>query len=349
MHENDCTGVVITRQDNFQWITSGGNSRVVEPQNNGHAAVAITENDVFLVAQFMDCDRIFDEEMQNLPCEKVCLYWYEESPAARAVSLAGARPVCDEHVAGARFDLAGIYDLHTPFTEEEYETFRHVGAVSDEVLYRVARSIHPGMTDYEVEALMRYEYAKENVQCSVVLVGTDERMFKYRHPNPVGRRIGNYVMIHGAVRYRGLHSNVSRSVYFGDSVPESIARPYEAACRIQAYCMSRCVPGTRWKDIVDGQKRLYAELGYPEDWKFHYPGGRTGYYVSQSDLSLDAERVIENREAYDFYVTATGAKVEELSINFDGRNEILSSTGLWPAKLYSMNEVGFRLPQIMLR
>ena len=342
-------GMVLARQDNFSWISSGGNNRVVEPKNIGHAAITVTRDKVYLVGQYMDCMRIADEEMSLLEAEPVVLMWYEQSVLDKARELAGKRVVCDEPIAGAQCRLDDIYALHTPLFQEELVSLRHAGAVSDMVLYRVARQITPGMTDYEAEALLRYEYAKENVQCDVVLVGTDERMFKYRHPNPVGRALGRYVMLHGAVRYRGLHSNVSRSVYFGDAVPEEIARPYDVSCRIEAYCMSRCVPGTLWKDIVAGQRAIYEATGYPEDWKYHYPGGRTGYYVSQSELSLDPSKAIENREAYDFYITATGAKVEELSVNWDGKFEILSNTGLWPSAAYETGECRFMLPQIMLR
>lgn len=349
LDKNGFTGMVLARQDNFSWLSCGGNHRVVEPKNTGHAALVVTADKVYLVGQYMDCGRIADEEMAKLHVEPVVLYWYEESVLDKACALAGSRPVADEPVAGAEFRLDDIYDLHTPYSDEEYADFRHVGAVTDKVLYEVAKQIHPGMVDYEAEALIRFGFAKENVQCDVVLVGTDERMFKYRHPNPVGRKLGPYVMIHAATRYKGLHSNVSRSIFFGDKVPDEIARPYEVACQIQAYCMSRCVPGTPWAEIVKGQRELYEKLGYPEDWKYHYPGGRTGYYVSQSDLSLREGRVIENREAYDFFITATGAKVEELSIGWDGKYEILSNTGLWPSRTYEVSECKFDLPQIMLR
>ena len=349
LREKGYTGAVFARQDNFNWITGGGNSRVIVPRDAGHAAVVVTEEQVFLVAQWMDGPRIMDEEMAHLAAEPVFLHWYEASVPARAVELAGARPVCDLPGIGGEERLSELYDLHFPLTDEEYRTLRHVGALSDAVLTRVAGRIAPGMTDYAAEAMILEAFAEENAQCDVVLIGTEERMFHYRHPNPCGRKLGKYVMLHAAVRWHGLHSNVSRSVYFGDSVPEEIARPYEAACRIEAFCMSQCVTGRRWAEILAGQKQLYAELGYDGEWKCHYPGGRTGYFVSQSDLSLDPARTIQNREAYDFFVTATGAKVEELSVNWDGRHEILSHTGLWPSKCYSSNERDFELPQILLR
>lgn len=346
---NNYTGMVIARQDNFNWFTDGGNSRVVVPKDIGHAAVAITEDDVFLTAQYMDCSRIFDEEIQDDIVKQVPLFWYEASPVDKAVELAGDRVVSDVYADGAEMKLNDIYDLQVPFTEEEYRRMQRAGALSDHILYEIAKEIKPGMVDYEVEAMMHYAYAKENMQCDVALVGTDDRMFKYRHPNPCGRKIGNYVMIHAAARAGGLHSNVSRTIYFGDKVPEDIAKAYDTCCRIEAYVMSMCVPGTAWSDIQKGQKAMYQELGFPEDWKYHYPGGRTGYFVCQSDLSLDPNRKIQNREAYDWFITATGAKVEELSIRWDDKFEILSQTGVWPSNKYEANGMVFDLPGIMLR
>lgn len=348
LQENNYSGMILARQDNFNWITSGGNNRVIVPKDTGHAAVVITNDNVYLVAQVMDGQRIMDEEMQFLDAEPVFLYWYEESVIEKSVLLAGESPVSDTPVANARVSLNEIYDLHYPLLDEEYIRMKRLGAISDSIFYKVAKEIHPGMLDYEAEALLLYEFAKENIQCDVTLIGTDDRIFKYRHPNPSGRKLGNYVMLHAAVRQGGLHCNVSRSIYFGEKIPEKIANAYGLCCQIEAYCMSQCKTGTRWKDIQEGQKRMYIEAGSPEEWKYHYPGGRTGYFVSQSDLSLNPLKEIQNREAYDWYITVTGAKVEELSVNWDGRLEILSHTGLWPSKKYGKEEV-FDLPQIMRR
>lgn len=340
------TGMILARQDNFNWITDGGNSRVIVPKDTGHGAIVVTQNHVYFIAQVMDGQRIMDEEMQNLEVEPVFLHWYGDSVLDKAFQLAGSRPVSDVPVQNADVCLNEIYNLHYPMTDSEYRRMKRLGAISDSIFYRVAKQIKPGMVDYEAEAMLLYEFAKENIQCDVSLIGTDDRIFKYRHPNPSGRKLGKYVLLHTASRLGGLHCNVTRSIYFGDKIPEDIAGAYELSSTIEAFCMSRCKTGNYWSDILKGQKQLYAEAGKPEEWKFHYPGGRTGYFVAQSDLALDSTNQIQNREAYDWYITVTGAKVEELSVNWDGRLEILSHTGIWPSKKYEMGEV-FDLPQIM--
>ena len=346
LKEHSFTGMILARQDNFNWITDGGNSRVIVPRDTGHAAIVVTQEQIYLIAQVMDGQRIMDEEMNALEAEAVFLHWFEASVLDKAYELAGPKSVSDVQVQDAEVALNDIYSLHYPMTDEEYQRMKRLGAISDGIFYKVAKEIRLGMIDYEVEAMLLYEFAKENIQCDVSLIGTDDRIFKYRHPNPSGRKLGRYVLLHTASRQGGLHCNVTRSVYFGDKIPEEIAKAYEICCKIEAFCMSQCKTGNKWSDILKGQKRCYTEAGMPEEWKCHYPGGRTGYCVSQSDLSLDTHNEIQNREAYDGYITATGAKVEELSVNWDGRFEVLSHTGIWPSKKYIAEEV-FDLPQIM--
>lgn len=346
---NGYTGMILGRQDNFNWITSGGNSRVVVPKDEGFGTIVVTQEQVYLVAQVMDGQRIMDEEMRNLDAEYIPLRWYEEPISERAVKLAGANPVGDIPAAGSQNRLKDIYDLHFPLTREEMERLKKLGFVSDYILNKVAKEIKPGMVDYEAEAMLLYEYAKQNIQCDVLLIGTDDRINKYRHPSPAGRKLGNYVLLHPAVRSGGLHCNITRTVYFGDSLPKDIEKAYDAVSQIEVYCMSMCRTGNRWSDILEGQKELLKELGFEEEWRGHYPGGRTGYFVCQADLSLNRENRILDNEAYDWFITVTGAKVEELAVNHDGVFTLCSHNGNWPGRKIAVNDFTLDVPQIMMR
>ena len=346
---NGYTGMILSRQDNFNWISSGGNNRVVVPKEEGFCTIVVTKDNIYMIAQVMDGSRIMDEEMQRLEAEYIPLRWYEEAINERAVKLAGKAPVGDILLAGSEFKLKDIYELHYPLTEQEIDRLKKLGAISDYILNKVANEIKPGVVDYEVEAMLLYEYAKQNIQCDVLLIGTDDRIYKYRHPSPSGRKLGNYVLLHPAVRSGGLHCNITRSIYFGDSLPKDIQKAYSAVTQIEAYCMSMCNTGTRWADIFEGQKRFLKALDFEYEWQGHYPGGRTGYFVCQADLSKNPESRIVNNEAYDWFVTVTGAKVEELGVNHNGEFTLCSQTGIWPSKKVSINEFELDLPQIMMR
>ncbi len=346
--EKGYSGLVLLRQDNFSWITTGGLNRVIVPSAEGFGAVVITEQDAFLVAQVMDGQRIMDEELHGLPLEYEPLRWYEESVLDRALKLAGERPAADVPCR-ADCPLSDIYDLHFPYTPSEIEGFLEIGAIADRVLTRVAGEIRPGMVDYEAEAMLLYEFGKLGAIVDVALVGTDDRIFKYRHPNPSGALLGKYVLLTPAVRYKGLHCNIARSVYFGDSLPPEIARPYEAVRQISANCMALCQTGTSYQHILSEHKALLAEFGYPEEWRGHYPGGRTGYFLCQAGLSLDLSRRITRTEAFEWFITVSGAKTAELTVKDGDSVCVASGTGLWPASSITRHDRTFSIPEIMMR
>ena len=348
LKEKGYSGLVLLRQDNFSWITTGGLNRVVVPSAEGFGAVVVTEKDAFLVAQVMDGARILDEELNGLPLEYVPLRWYEESVLERALKLAGERPAADVPCR-ADYPLSEIYDLHFPYTPGEIATFREIGAIADRVMAKVAGEIKPGMIDYEAEAMLLYEFARRGAIVDVALVGTDERVFQYRHPNPSGARLGKYVLLTPAVRYKGLHCNIARSVYFGDSLPEEIARGYEAVRQVSANCMALCRTGTRYQDILSEHKALFSEFGCPEAWRGHYPGGRTGYFLCQAGLSLDPSRRIGETEAFEWFITVPGAKTAELTVKDGDEVRVASNTGLWPSSDITRHGRTFPIPEILMR
>jgi Xaa-Pro dipeptidase len=340
------TGMILSRQDNFAWITSGGNNRVIIPSAEGAGVVVVTRDRIYLVAQVMDGRRIMDEEMGGLEAELVPLRWYEESVLEKSASLAGKQPASDTMLDGS-CQVREIFNLHFPYTQNELSVFRQAGAISDEILYRTARQIKPGMDDREAEAMLQYEYTRRGALCDVILAGSDERVFKYRHPTPCGAKLGKYVLLSPAIRFRGLHCNVARSVYFGDKLPDEVARAYETVTAVAANCISRSVTGMTFKAILEEHKKLLHDHGYDGQWRGHYPGGRTGYFLSQADLSLDDTQSIGETDAFEWFITVPGAKAAELTIKDGISVQVTSCAGYWPVRQLERNGMAMSLPDIM--
>ncbi len=342
--------LILGRQDNFAWITDGGNSRVIIPSECGFSLVVITKTKNYLVSQVMDGRRVMEEELPGLDFEYVPLHWYEASREEKAMSLVtGGRIVSDIPISGAAYLPNEIYKLQYPLTEKEIARLTWLGGKTEEIIAKVAAEVRPGMSEHEVEAMFLYEYGKENIAADVLLIGSDERIFKYRHPNPSDKKIEKYVLLHPAVRKWGLHANVTRLMYFGDSLPLEIRRKYEAASTIEAAAISMCETGSKFSDILLEQKKLYKELGYEEEWRYHYQGGITGYMVGDGSMCKDPSNEVRENQAFDWFITITGVKVEELSLNRAGTQKIPSVTGLWPVKKYSYKGKTFELPDILLK
>lgn len=349
LEKNGYAAMLLGRQDNFAWFSGGGSSRVVVPTEYGFSILVITLKGKYLVSQVMDGKRVVEEELAGMDIEYVPLHWYEQSREEKALELVrGMRVVSDMPLPGVDYRPKEIYRLHYPLIDSEITKLRWLGEKSEEILYETALSISPGMTEHEVEAILLYEYARHDIQCDVLLVGSDERIYSYRHPNPSPKRIGRYILLHPAVKKWGLHANVTRLLYFGDVLPEGLADRYEAACTIAAAAMAMCEEGTPFADILEEQKRLYKELGYADEWRNHYQGGITGYMVADPTLCFDSANKVQNRQAFDWFITITGVKVEELGL-FDGMQEFISVTGRWPCKTYGYNGKKLNLPEILIR
>lgn len=342
--------VVIGRQDNFAWFTGGGTNKVVITSEAGFAYLIITKYKVYIVAQVMDGPRILDEEIPGYPVEAVFLTWCEGSLEDKIVQLTrGMKVISDTRMPGVEFAPSEIYKLHYPFTDREIEKCRYIGRKTDEILRKAADAIKPGMVDYEIEAMLLYEYAKLDAIPEVILVGIDERIGKYRHCIPAGKKVGKTLVIHPALRMGGLHANVARMIHFGDDLPQDIMKRHEAANSIMATALSMCVPGRKFVDIHKELECRFAAFGYEEEWKKHFIGGITGYMLADDSVCFNPEAEVSINQVYDWFVTITGVKVEELGLCSSKGREFVSVTGRWPAKEYEAAGQIFKLPQILIK
>ena len=339
---------VIGRADTFAWLTGGGENRVIHSTETGFSLLMFAGGRKHLVSLVADGPRVMEEELEGLGYEPEFLHWYAEAPAVRAMALAGGgRVLSDLPLPGADCRPDCFTALQTPLTPKERERCRILGRMTDEVLAEAAGRIRPGMTELQVQGLLAGLYAERDIALDVLLIGSDARIGAYRHCLPSPKTIESVVLLSPAIRKWGLHANVARMVCFG-SVPAQTRQRFEAVTAIEAEVLSLVRPGMRFRDILERQKALYAAMGWPEEWRLHYQGGTTGYHVSDPTLCQRADAVLVENQVYDWFITITGAKAEELSLHADGRLEVPSVTGAWPTRAWTRNGVTRLLPELLV-
>jgi len=205
---------------------------------------------------------------------------------------------------------------------------RWLGQQVGEILCKIAQVLSPGQSEEQIAQNLHVECTRRGIDLDVLIVGSDKRIFRYRHPLPTTRKVERYVLLHPAARRWGLHANVSRSVYFG-TPPDEIKRPYWAVATLETHLLSRLAPGLPFSEIFEWQKNKYAELGYADEWRNHFQGGPTGYVVVDALRCLTPTKVQVN-QAFDWFITVTGAKVEELVLLSENGIEIPSFQSPWP-------------------
>ena len=348
MDVNGYDYVILSKRENFAWFTCGGDNKVLRNTDDGSGVLVISKNSVLFLAYYMDSDRIYDDELQGLDIEKKLMYWYEGDRCEYAMKFTKGKVAADSSIKGADNRWYDIIKLHYPLTENEVKRYRELGAVCDGLLADIAEKIHPGMSEHDIEAEILYAYGKLSMTPKVLLVGTDERIEKYRHPCASPRKLEKLVLIHPAAEKNNLHANITRMIYFGDKLPEELEKKYDLLNFLQAQFFSMAKPGIGYRDIYDERKKLLEEKGYPDEWKYHAMGCVTGYVIGIDQPFFNNE-VVKTNTPLDIYITLRGAKVEELAMTTDKGAEVLSATGKWPLKNYEYYGSSYKFPAIMLK
>jgi Xaa-Pro aminopeptidase len=341
--------LVIGRQDNFAWLTAGGDSRVVTTAEMGFGYLVLTSDRKRLISYWMDGCRLIEEQVPDQGYELVTLYWHEGSPVDKILELtSGLKVGSDFPLRRARQLGAELTDLHYPLTDLDLKRIRWIGQKSNRILASAARSLEPGVSEQELAAEILRAYALEGMTIDVLIVGFDDRILRYRHPMPTSNILQRYALLHPAVRRWGLHANVTRLVHFGEP-PTETYRAMEAVTVIGANVAALLVPGVTFAEILSEQKRLYTELGYPEEWHYHFQGGITGYTLADPARCLDLRARAVERQAFDYFITITGAKFEELMLLTETGVEFASIGEGWPVKPVQTVRSQIVVPDILVR
>lgn len=343
--------VVIGTQSNFSWLSCGGNSKVLLTTDIAAAYCVITKDHRYMIAYTMDGPRNLDEELSDFGFEPVYVRWFEGSLEGKINELLGKKKVLsDIPLEGATVSMKEFYNLHFPLTETEISRYRTIDQNAEKILRAVVDQTKPGMPETQVEAAINSEFVSRGYSPVVLLVGSDERIYKYRHLIAKEKMIDKYLLLILGMRKYGLNAILTRSVYFGDSLPEEIDRKFNAASTIAANCIAHSVPGTKFSDILIMQKMLYEELGYRDEWMNHFQGGITGYVCNDSSLCLDDEAVMVADQTYNWFITITGVNTEDTYLSRKNGGEIFTTTGAWPLKTFvSKDGKEIKLPEILMK
>ncbi|NPV85782.1 MAG: M24 family metallopeptidase [Anaerolineae bacterium] len=347
MVQQKLDSVLISRYDNFAWLTCGGDNRVLKNTETGAGHLLLTADRQYLLAYSMDGERILEEQIPAQGYQLETVRWYEGDPRHLTFKLGGKRIAADTALPGAEERTLEIHRLHEPLTELEIDRCRWLGRQSALLLEALARRLHPGMTEEDVARETQCLYSLHGIELIVLLVGSDARAIRLRHSVPSGKRIEKYILLHPAARRWGLHANICRSIHFGKPEP-GLCQTYHAAATIYARTLGMLQPSLPFANILAAQKTWYADLGYTNEWREHFQGGPCGYIPCDPTRCFTAMHVVAG-QAYDWFITLPGVMSEELALLTISGIEVASLSPNWPSLAIDTPTSGeIRLPDMIV-
>lgn len=327
--ERRVDALLLRRVSSFAWATCGAASYVNTATTEGAAWLLITPSGRYVITNNIEATRIKQEEQLEVQgWEFRVAPWYETNDAVAELT-GGLELACDGPHSDA-VDLSGeMARLRANLAPEEGEHFRTLGHICAEAMDAAIRAVRPGQAEYEIAAGLARETESRGAQAIVNLVATDERIARFRHPLPTGKKLERYAMLVLCGRKWGLVCSVTRLIHFG-RLPGEVRRKAESTAQVDATIIAATRPGRSLGEIFGRATAAYAKAGFPDEWHLHHQGGPAGYEPREFLATPNSSDMVSAGQVYAWNPSITGTKSEDTILVGEGSNEILTAIPGWP-------------------
>ena len=343
-------GILLAAHHNIAWLTSGRHNRVDASREIGTARLFVTaQGRHFVIANAIEMPRMLDEVLAGLDYEPIEYPWIDNNDPAHAVKTAkavvgdaragngrNAGASTAEARIGADWPLPEVVPVETSIararallTDGEVSRYRVLGAEAGRMLGGICRALTPGDDERDISRAVVDGAASIRARAVVILVGSDNRLRRYRHPVPTATTWKQVVMVALCAERDGLIVSLSRIV--STSGHADLEPKTRAAAEVFGRLLDATRPGARASDLYATAARAYEATGFPGEELKHHQGGAIGYRAREWVAHPRSQEVVQARQAFAWNPTITGTKVEDTALVVGDRLEIITSTPDWPS------------------
>jgi antitoxin VapB len=344
--QHQAEAVLLQRTSSFAWATCGAASYINTAATTGEASLLITPAGRYVITNNIEAPHYEKEEqLAAHGWELRIAPWYEVNNAVAELKR-GLKLAADGPYPGA-IDLSREFSrLRADLLPEEGDRYRVLSRLCADAMDKAIRAVRPGLTEYEIAALLAHETQKRGVQPIVDLIATDRRIYQYRHPLPTVKTLDRYAMLVSCGRKWGLVCSLTRLVHFG-RLPDDLRRKMEAVARIDATFITATRPGRTLSEVFQRATDMYRETGFADEWQLHHQGGPGGYEPREFIGTPTVTDAVTVGQAYAWNPSITGAKSEDTILVGPDGNEVLTGIPGWPMLPITIGEQTIARPAIL--
>ncbi|WP_394172133.1 M24 family metallopeptidase [Guptibacillus hwajinpoensis] len=350
LEEKNYDGILLRRRNNFSWVTGGNTNYIVQTMEAGVADWIITPEKAYLVTSKMEERRIVEEECRGLsfPFEVLSVDWYTPVDGLIEEVTSNKRMATDMNYSDWDVVDEELSHYRSVLTEGEQERYRNLCQKAAKAVEETCRELEPGQTENEIEAHLASKVLSSGMSIQVLLVATDERIYRYRHPIPTEKKLERHAMLVLCAEEGGLVANVTRLVYFGE-LPEELRRNSASVAKIDSVMNAATRVGVTAGDVIVAGVNEYANQGFPDDWKLLHQGGLTGYNSREFLANPETTNQVVVNQAYAWNPSLPGVKSEDTILLTEEGIEFMTHTGEWVYQEVEVDGVTFVRPAVLER
>ena len=335
--ESNLSGIVLTTQTNFAWLTGGGSNRIDGSREPGAGNLMVAaDGRRYVIANAIEMPRLLAEEVTGDGWQPIEYPWTAEHADPETVARLARQAAGGEQV-GADWPIAGAVAIDRPITRarnlltpEEVERYLSLGADAGRLLGDLCRALEPGEDERSIASRAAAAIATSGARAIVSLVAADDRIARFRHPVAGERRWQRLVMVVICAQRHGLVVSLSRIVSAG-RVPVALKDATERTAGVYGRLLGATTPGARGSEIFEVAQRAYQEAGVPGEEQKHHQGGATGYRTREWVAHPASEERVQARQAFAWNPSITGTKVEETALLDESGMRVITASPDWPS------------------
>ena len=326
------------------WITGGVDTAVNHADTMGVASVVITPDSATVHTNTIEGPRLSgQDQVEARGFALRTTPWQQPEP----VDLGGRLGV-DAPLDGAKDLSRALAALRSRLLPVEVERFRALGGACAGAMDAAIRRVRPGMSEWQIAAALAGETYAREVTPIVVLIATDERIHRYRHPLPTSKIMDCYAMLVLCGRQAGLVCSVTRLAHFG-ALPLDIRAKMDACAEVDAAIIAASQPGASLDALFKTLQNAYARTGFADEWKLHHQGGTAGYGAREFITVPGETEKLETGMVCAWNPSITGVKSEDtILVPQAGKApEILTAIDGWAVRAIAAGDQTVKRPLIL--
>jgi len=321
-------GLILVKNSNIAWLTGNMDNRVVYTSEKGVVKLIVLKDNILVLTNNIEAERVIKEEgLGKKDFQVMTNQWYERDLSddlIRKYRLGG-----DCYLPGVNNLEEEIKQLRFSLLPGEIKRYRILGKETSKIISKICKNIRPGETENEIRGRLAQNLWSKNINPHLILIGSDERIFAYRHPIPKDKKIRKYVMVVVCAERDGLIVNMTRFIYFG-LIPQELKEKLYAVAKVDASFILNTKIGVKIADIFQNAIGTYKEVGYPDEWKFHHQGGAAGYETRDYIATPDSSQIVQPNQAFTWNPSIKGVKSEDTILITEKGYEIITEDSDWP-------------------
>jgi Xaa-Pro aminopeptidase len=350
LQQHGAQAALIGKQSNFSWLACGGEAHIPLNTDSSFGQLLVTPSDFFVFANRIEMPRLQAEALKSAQATPLEYDWFDHAAPLQTLKKVAdpKKTISDNGDWGTRAKPELFTPLRYSLQQPEINRYRQLGKSAEAAMEATCRSIEPGMSEFAITAFLAEECWNLNLTPVVLLVATDERIRRFRHPLPTSKKLKRHAMLVLCARQHGLIAALTRIVHFG-KLPGDLRKRHNAVCGIDAVFQKNTRPGASVGEVFARGTEAYDRLGFKDEWKLHHQGGPCGYEARDYLASPTSKGLVQENQPFAWNPTITGAKSEDTILVTSKGIEILTASHDWPMVEVQFNGLSVDRPDIFVR